>query len=172
MGMVFLEVLKLAFDLRHATGCGEYFAVGFRFPRSATIARHSGCFWTEVLGRWSVNSLGFQRMAGYVFRQSSFSQAAIATHLPHFANPLDFDGARQLSGSSFPVTRDTRRNILILDSARKCLPDTSKAQRLTGNANGQPIIYFAKAYSDKNRLFPSSELTRIHLHASVADGLR
>ena len=33
-------------------------------------------------------------MAGYVFRQSSFSQGAIATHLPHFANPLDFDGTK------------------------------------------------------------------------------
>jgi hypothetical protein len=30
--MVFLEVLKLLVDLRHAAGCGEDFPIGFRFP--------------------------------------------------------------------------------------------------------------------------------------------
>ena len=88
------ELLKLTFDLRHVAGCGEDFTVGFRFPRSAAIASHSDCSWTEVLSRWAINPLNFQRVAGYVFRQSSFSQGAIATHLPHFANPLDFDGAK------------------------------------------------------------------------------
>ncbi len=47
-----------------------------------------------MLGRRSVNSLGFQREAGYVFRQFRFSQGAIATHLPHFANPFHFDRAK------------------------------------------------------------------------------
>jgi len=93
MGMGF-EVLELTFDLRHAAGCGDDFPVGLRFPRSEAIAGHSDRFWTEVLGRWSINPLGFQRVTGYVFRQSSFSQGAITTHLPHFANPLDFDGAK------------------------------------------------------------------------------
>ena len=32
MGMVFLEVLKLIFDFRHAAGCGEDFPVNFRLP--------------------------------------------------------------------------------------------------------------------------------------------
>ena len=93
MGMGF-EVLELTFDLRHAAGCGEDFPVGLRFPRSAAIAGHSDRFWTETLGRRSINSLGFQREAGYVFRQSRFSQGAIATHLPHLANPFDFDGTK------------------------------------------------------------------------------
>jgi hypothetical protein len=93
MGIGF-EVLKVTLDLRHAAGCGEDFPVGFRFPLSAAIAGHSDCFRTEVLGRRSINSLGFQRVTGYVFRQSSFPQGAIATHLPHFADPLDFDGAK------------------------------------------------------------------------------
>jgi hypothetical protein len=59
--------------------------------------------------------------------------------------------ARQLSGSSFPVTRNTSRNILIPHRARQCLPDTSEPQRLTGNANGRPIILLAKSYRDNNR---------------------
>jgi hypothetical protein len=88
------EVLELTFDLRHVAGCGEDFVVGFRFPRSAAFANHSDCSWTEVLSRWAINPLNFQRVAGYVFRQSSFSQSAIASHLPHFANPLDLDGAK------------------------------------------------------------------------------
>ena len=32
MGMVFLEELKLMFDLRDAATCGEHFRIGFRFP--------------------------------------------------------------------------------------------------------------------------------------------
>ena len=32
IGMVFLEVLKLIVDLRHAVGCGEDFLIGFRLP--------------------------------------------------------------------------------------------------------------------------------------------
>jgi hypothetical protein len=32
MGMVFLEVLKLMFDLRHPVGCGEEFPVRFGLP--------------------------------------------------------------------------------------------------------------------------------------------
>ena len=47
-------------------------------------------FRTNVLSRWSFNALGFQRMAGYAFRESSFSQGAIATQFPHLANSLDF----------------------------------------------------------------------------------
>ncbi len=62
MGMGF-ELLELTFDLRDAAGCGEDFPVGFRFPRSAAIAGHSDCFRTEVLGRRSVNTFGFQREA-------------------------------------------------------------------------------------------------------------
>ena len=53
------QLSELTFDLRDAAGCGEYFPVGFRFPRSEAIAGHSDCFWTEVLGRWSIDSLGF-----------------------------------------------------------------------------------------------------------------
>jgi hypothetical protein len=32
MGMVFLEELKLMFDLRHPAGGGENFPIGFGFP--------------------------------------------------------------------------------------------------------------------------------------------
>ena len=87
-------MLELTFDFRNAAGCGEDFPVGFCFPQSAAVAGHSGRFRTEVLSRRSINPLGFQRVAGYVFRQSGFSQRAIATQLPHLANSLDFDGTK------------------------------------------------------------------------------
>ena len=94
MGFKVFELFEVIFDLRHAAGCGDDFHVGFRFSRSEAIAGHGDCFRTEVLGRRSINSLGFQREAGYVFRQSRFSQGAIATHFPHLANPFDFDGTK------------------------------------------------------------------------------
>ena len=115
MGMVFLEMLKLTFDLRHAAGCGEDFPVGFRFPWPAAIACHGARFRTEVLGRWSIDALGFQRLAGYAFRQSGFSQGAIATHLPHLANPLDFEG---------PSLRSSRLRIFVFAK----LPSSSTAR--------------------------------------------
>ena len=94
MGMVLPEVLKLTFDRRHAAGCGEDFPVAFRFPQTAAIACHGRRFRTEVLGCQAIDALGFQRVAVHAFRESGFSQCAIATQLPHLANSLDFDGAK------------------------------------------------------------------------------
>ena len=92
MGMGF-EVLEVIFDLRHTVKCGEDFPIGFRLALSAAIAGHGGRFWTEVLSCWSSNALGFQRLAGYAFQESSFSQSPIATHLPHLSDSHDFDRA-------------------------------------------------------------------------------
>lgn len=58
--VVSLEGLKLTFDLRHASGCGENFPVGFCLSQLTPIACHGGRFRTEVLGGWTMNALGFQ----------------------------------------------------------------------------------------------------------------
>ena len=93
MGMGF-ELVELTVDFRQAAGVGGNELVDFSFPQPASIAAHGGRFRAKVLGRRTINPLGFERNAIHAFGHSSFAESAIATQLPHLADSLDFGGAK------------------------------------------------------------------------------
>lgn len=88
------ELVELGIDFRQTAGVGRNEFVDFGFPHFAAVAVHGGHPGTKVLCCGSVNFLGLERKPVDPFGESRLAQGAVAAHLPHFPNSLDFDGTK------------------------------------------------------------------------------
>lgn len=90
--MIF-QLVELGFDFRQAAGVRGNEFVDLGLAHAASIPSHGGGFRAKVFGRRAINALDFERVPVHRFRHPGFTQRTIATHLPHLADELDFDGA-------------------------------------------------------------------------------